>query len=50
MSDATIAWLCSEATYNIEAIYYNVQQKFKEQINNLRLLLPPFRNISAYVL
>ena len=22
----------------------------KEQINNLRLLLPPFRNISAYVL
>ena len=34
MPDATIAWLCSDATYNIEAIYilllYNiVQQKFK---------------------
>ena len=23
------AWLCSDATYNIEAIYNIVQQKFK---------------------
>ena len=29
MPDATIAWLCSDATYNIEAIYNIVQQKFK---------------------
>ena len=29
MPDATIAWLCSAATYNIEAIYNIVQQKFK---------------------
>ena len=29
MSDATIAWWCSDATYNIEAIYNIVQQKFK---------------------
>ena len=27
--DATIAWLCSDTTYNIEAIYNTVQQKFK---------------------
>ena len=30
MPDATIAWLCSDATYNIEAIYNTVQQKFKD--------------------
>ena len=29
MPDATTAWLCSDATYNIEAIYNTVQQKFK---------------------
>ena len=29
MPDATIAWLCSDATYNIEAIYNTVQQKFE---------------------
>ena len=29
MPDATIAWLRSDATYNIEAIYNIVQQKFK---------------------
>ena len=29
MSDATIRWLCSDATYNIEAIYNVVRQKFK---------------------
>ena len=29
MSDATIAWLCSDATYKIEAIHNTVQQKFK---------------------
>ena len=29
MPDATIAWLCSDAKYNIEAIYNIVQQKFK---------------------
>ena len=28
LPDATIAWLCSDATYNIEAIYNIVQQKF----------------------
>ena len=29
MPDATIAWLCSDATYNIEALYDTEQQKFK---------------------
>ena len=29
MPDAAIAWLCSDATYNIEAIYNIVQQKFE---------------------
>ena len=29
MPDATILWLCSDATYTIEAIYNTVQQKFK---------------------
>ena len=29
MPDKTIAWLCSDAMYNIEAIYNIVQQKFK---------------------
>ena len=29
MPDATNAWLCSDETYNIEAIYETVQQKFK---------------------
>ena len=28
MPDATIPWLCTDATYNIEAIYNTVQQKF----------------------
>ena len=31
MPDATIAWLCSDAKYNIEPIYNTVQQKFKSQ-------------------
>ena len=29
MPDATIAWFCIDATYNIEAIYNFAQQKFK---------------------
>ena len=29
MPDATIAWLWSDATYNIEAIYNIVQHKLK---------------------
>ena len=29
MPDAAIAWLCSDAMYNIEAIYNTVQQTFK---------------------
>ena len=29
MPDATIAWLCSDKTYNIEAIYNTVQQQVK---------------------
>ena len=29
MPNATIAWLSSDATYNIEAIYNIVQQTFK---------------------
>ena len=29
MPGVTIAWLCSDAVYNIEAIYNTVQQKFK---------------------
>ena len=29
MPDATIAWLYSDATYTIEAIYNTAQQKFK---------------------
>ena len=29
MPDATIAWLCIDMVYNIEAIYNIVQQKFK---------------------
>ena len=29
MPDTTIAWLCSDATYYIEAIYNTEQQKFK---------------------
>ena len=29
MPDVTIARLCSDAAYNIEAIYNAVQQKFK---------------------
>ena len=29
MPDATIAWIYSDATYNIEDIYNIVQQKFK---------------------
>ena len=29
MPDATIAWLYSDATYNIEALYNTVPQKFK---------------------
>ena len=27
--DTTIAWLCNGVTYNIEAMYNFVQQKFK---------------------
>ena len=33
MPDATIAWLCSDATYNIEAIYNTVQQKFNPTLH-----------------
>ena len=29
MPDVTIAWLFSDAAYNIEAVYNTVQQKFK---------------------
>ena len=29
MPDVSIALLCSDAAYNIEAIYSTVQQKFK---------------------
>ena len=29
MPDASIVWLCSDTTYNIEAIYNTVQQKYK---------------------
>ena len=34
MPDATIAWLCSDATYNITAIYNIVQQKYKSHSQN----------------
>ena len=32
MPDATIAWLCIDMTYNSEAVYNTVQQKFKSQV------------------
>ena len=43
MPDVTIAWLCSDAAYNIDGIYNTVQQKFKSNYISARLAQPGAR-------
>ena len=50
ISDDILSILFHLSHYSEQEAQMDQYCSLKEQINNLRLLLPPFRNISAYVL